>query len=114
MADYMVTKDCELKHYGVKGMKWGVRNDHNKKSNPVSSGRTQSKEQSEKIRKTVEKGVEKASHVMAKVGSAYVVDQVFFDGAGTEATKAAVKTIGRAAITAVAMARGGYDIKWYD
>ena len=27
MADYIVTKDGELMHYGVKGMKWGVRRD---------------------------------------------------------------------------------------
>lgn len=25
MSEYIVTKDGELKHYGVKGMKWGVR-----------------------------------------------------------------------------------------
>ena len=51
---------------------------------------------------------------MAKIGSAYLTDQLFFGGIGTDATKFAVKTIGRAAITAVVRARGGYDIKWYD
>lgn len=30
MSDYIVTKDGELMHYGVKGMKWGVRRDRGK------------------------------------------------------------------------------------
>lgn len=28
LSDYVVTKDGELYHYGVKGMKWGVRRDY--------------------------------------------------------------------------------------
>ena len=122
MSDYILYNG-ELYHYGVKGMKWGVRKSQNKNGSLIKAdkkrqdkGRAdkQRKERSEKIRKTVHKGVEKTAQVMTKVGSAYLTDQLFFGGAGTRAAKAAVKTIGRAAITAVTMARGGYDIKWYD
>lgn len=51
---------------------------------------------------------------MMKIGMAYLNDQIFFGGMGTKATKAAIKAIGMASITAYTMARGGYDIKWYD
>ena len=51
---------------------------------------------------------------LAKVGEAYVVDQMFFGGYGTTACKEALRTVGMATITAYTMARGGYDIKWYD
>ena len=63
---------------------------------------------------TTNKGAKKAAKVLGTIGTAYVTDQVYFGGAGTKAAKAAVNTVGRAAVTAYTMKRGGYDIKWYD
>lgn len=56
----------------------------------------------------------KAATIIAKIGSAYAVDQVFFKGKGTKIAKSAINIAGRATITAFKMARGGYDIHWYD
>lgn len=72
------------------------------------------KERVEKRKKTVKKGAKAVSKTMGKIGMLYMTDQIFYGGAGTKATKAAIKTIGMAAITAYTMARGGHDIKWYD
>lgn len=68
----------------------------------------------QKIAKTVAKGAKAAAGTLAKLGQAYVADQVFFGGMGTDVAKAFVRNVGMAGITAYTMARGGYDIKWYD
>lgn len=60
------------------------------------------------------KGAKAAVGTLAKLGQAYVTDQLFFGGMGTAACKEAIRGIGMATITAYTMARGGYDIKWYD
>ena len=109
----------ELIHYGVKGMKWGVRKSDgpSRTSGSKSSKSTDTDPQStskKKIARTVAKGGKAAAKVLSKVGKAYVTDQILFGGAGTEITKATITTIGRASITAYTMARGGHDIKWYD
>lgn len=62
----------------------------------------------------VAKGAKAVAGTLAKVGQAYVADQLFFGGMGTTACKEAIRVIGMAGITAYTMARGGYDIKWYD
>lgn len=68
----------------------------------------------QKARNAAEKGAQVTANTLAKVGSAYVSDQLFFGGTGTKIAKEAINTAGRATITAYTMARGGYDIKWYD
>lgn len=72
------------------------------------------KERNEKIAKRVKKGAKVTASVLANIGMAYVSDQAFNNGRGTRLVKDTITQIGRATITAVKMARGGYDIKWYD
>jgi hypothetical protein len=167
-------ESTELMHYGVKGMKWGVRkkyynsdgslNDRGVKkyakkgyaqdsfrSNKTVAGKAwdaytgahkihasakfetsskkQNRERAEKyladkksdrsktaknLKKTAAKGAKATAGCLAKVGQAYVTDQLFFGGYGTAAAKEAIRGVGMATITAYTMARGGYDIKWYD
>lgn len=64
----------------------------------------------EKVAKAVTKGAEIAS----KAALYSTLDDVFYGGAGKRIAKEAVIQTGRAAVTAYTMARGGYDIKWYD
>lgn len=72
------------------------------------------KEKKEKAAKIAKKGAKKTAGILGKIGVAYITDQVFSGGVGTAAAKAVIKDIGRATVTAYTMARGGYDIKWYD
>lgn len=137
----------ELLHYGVKGMRWGVRRNRNAVNKSYSAKQrkqdrafygqggerrinkklneghglrgarhyeAERKERGEKFKKKAKRGAKAVAGTLAKVGEAYVVDQMFFGGYGTTACKEALRTVGMATITAVKMARGGYDIKWYD
>lgn len=67
-----------------------------------------------KAAKVLSKGAKAAAEATGKIGMAYMTDQIFYDGMGTKVAKETVKAMGRATITAYTMARGGYDIKWYD
>lgn len=67
-----------------------------------------------KAAKVVAKGAKAAAEATGKIGMAYMTDQIFYNGTGTKVAKETVKAMGRAGVTAYTMARGGYDIKWYD
>ena len=138
-------QSTELTHYGVKGMRWGIRRNRNnedytgkqRKRDQALYGKraekrinrkmneghgvqgarhyeVERKERNEKLKKKLKNGAKKTAGVLAKVGQAYVTDKLFFGGMGTAACKEAIRVVGMASITAFTMARGGYDIKWYD
>lgn len=165
----METTDMVLIHYGVKGMKWGVRRkrapdrlDYPKKSSATTKraiddynrmtdqefmnrysvskkryakrvakygdpyknaplakmGRKLEAKQKDKPsmskKQRMQKGAKATANALAKVGTAYFIDQTFYGGIGTKIVKSAVRAVGMAAITGYTMARGGYDIKWYN
>lgn len=68
----------------------------------------------EKAAQAVIKGSAKTAKVLGKIGKAYLTDQLLFGGTGTKIAKSAVKTTGRAAVSAWVYANGGRDIHWYD
>ena len=80
----------------------------------LANKRQESKQTRAKAKKLAVKGAEKSLKTLNNIGKAYVTDQLFFGGTGTKIAKATIKTAGRAAVTAFVMARGGYDIHWYD
>ena len=129
----------ELMHYGVKGMKWGVRKarqksreldekrtsykrvmkDDTKSLEDAKSARKAYKDAKKEFRQNapmqvkLERGAAQTAKVLGKVGTMYAVDQVFWGGVGTKAVKSALKGVGMLVISAYTKARGGYDIHWY-
>ena len=141
-------REFELQHYGVKGMKWGVRKardeykkldqlkgqykhakkaygrsfsyaynrssgayslnrakraenmarwqDATRDANRVNKAKQKYKEQKKAVRQNapfaakLERGAKAVGRGMAVVGGMYVVDQVYYGGAGTKFAKAAV------------------------
>ena len=69
---------------------------------------------SKKTKAAIAKTVTKGAEVAGKLMLASAADDIFYGGAGKKIAKEAVIQTGRAAVTAYTMARGGYDIKWYD
>lgn len=81
-----------------------VRDTNKKKRTPTK----------QKVIKTAAKGAVKTAQILSNVGTAYLADQIFFNGTGTEIAKSAVKNAGRAAVSAWVYGHGGRDIHWYD
>lgn len=108
----------ELYHHGVKGQKWGVRRYQNKDGSLTPAGKKRKRILTDDRKKSIKKGaaktVAKGAEAASKMLMASVVDDVFYGGAGKKIAKEAIVQTGRAAVTAYTMARGGYDIKWYD
>ena len=124
-------------HSGVKGMRWGVRRYQNEDGSLTEAGRkryggrsinpTQEKDATpdtverfktkfkQKVNKeTVTKAVVKGANVASKLAVASALDDLYTGGAGKRMVKKTAVQTGRAAVTAYTMARGGYDIRWYD
>lgn len=114
----------ELKHHGVKGMRWGIRKDRKtsgdkKPKKKEDSGESRVKRIVNKCKKKVTKEnaarvVVKGAEIAGKLMVANAADDIFYGGAGKRILKETVKQTGRAAVTAYVMANGGYDIHWYD
>jgi hypothetical protein len=90
-----------------------------KKEYDEARGRTVDKaakkpKQSRRVADAVAKGHGKTAKVLSKVGTAFLVDQAFYGGAGTKLAGKAIKTAGMATITAYKMSKGDTDIRWYD
>lgn len=61
MGDYLITSNGELYHYGVKGMKWGVRRYQNADGSLTPSGKKRYNNMSnDKLQKTLYKQVKRA------------------------------------------------------
>ena len=101
----------ELYHYGVKGMKWGVRKAQTSSSANKNYNSKQRKERKEKIKKTAKKGAKKAVKALSTIGSLYLTDQLFYGGAGTRAAGKAGKAAARTAIKKIGKMRG-VDVTW--
>lgn len=114
----------ELYHYGVKGMKWGIRR---KRDSVGSSKNSHNKNYTDKQRKNdrasqkrkatakriARKGARAATKAVSTIGVYVWTDEIFFNGAGRKAAIKGLKTVGRMAVSAVLKARG-VDVRWRD
>jgi hypothetical protein len=98
-------------------MKYGMSSKAQNKDRAEQYLRDKEKKNTNKkdtAKKAAVKTVAKGANVATKLLTASVLDDIFYGGAGKKIAKTAVIQTGRAAVTAYTMARGGYDIRWYD
>ena len=70
------------------------------------------KAKNEKRKKIVKRGAKRAGKALASIGTYYMVDQVFYNGAGTKLAKAAFIQTGRKLTEVYLKARGSKGVTW--
>lgn len=99
--------DQYLMHYGIKGMKWGVRRAQKQDSSEAPAKKNKPKRSAREI---TARGATTAVGVVSKIGTLSLTDDIFYGGAG----KRTIKNIGRAALTAYWKSKGDTNIQWFD
>ena len=108
----MGNKDCEIYHYGVKGMKWGVRRTPAQLGHKKTGSKTKEKAEKKKIdkpNKSVKEigyaAINKGAEIVATYKTYSLLDDIFLGGKGKQ-------TIGRAATAAWLRANGYKKVKF--
>lgn len=132
-----------LMHYGVKGMKWGVRKarvqarevnrlrkqyrltkrNENANSDEIRAAKYKYKYAKKEFNRNapsqvkLERNALQTAKVLAQVGMLYAADQRFFGGVGTKVAKSAVKgalkSVGMLTISAYYGSKGHSNIHWF-
>lgn len=136
-------QDVTLTHYGVRGMKWGVRKariqarevnhlrreyrlakrNPNANSDTINAAKYKYKAARKEFNRNaptqvkIERNAIQTAKVLAQVGMLYAADQRFFGGVGTKvaktAVKGAIKGVGMLTISAYYASKGHTNINWF-